>query len=181
MCNSDEQKGSELEWDNMRAHEYKCKVLIMWCWGWETKYEVKRWDLKSQWDSDMRVEVLLDFLECTGEYIYNVKFLNEKLTTDKFYCLSKGPETHMKIQHQKLPYLAHNACSAIVWPWQYLWIARLMSDQSDAASLFWYTNMPVSLAIVLLNCKTSAVLHSTKFGFAMSARHQPKAKIIGNC
>jgi len=68
----------------------------MWCWGWETKYEVKRWDLKSQWDSDMRVEVLLDFLECTGEYIYNVKFLNEKLTTDKFYCLSKGPETHMK-------------------------------------------------------------------------------------
>jgi len=90
--------------------------------------EVQGWDLRPQRDSDMRGEVLLYFLVCTGEYIYNVKLKNEKLTTDKFCHLSKGPETHMKIQHPKLPYLACNTCSAIAWPSQYLWIARLWSD-----------------------------------------------------
>jgi hypothetical protein len=42
-----------------------------------------------------------------------VKILNEKLTSDKFYRSHKGPETRMKVQPPKLPYPAHNTCSAI--------------------------------------------------------------------
>jgi len=55
-----------------------------------------------------------------------------------------------------------------------------MLGRSDM--LMWprYFDMPVSSATVLPNRKTSAVLHGTKLGFAMSAGHWPKAKIIGN-
>ena len=43
-----------------------------------------------------------------------------------------------------------------------------------------YSDILVSSATVLLNHKTLAVLCGTKLGFAMSARHQPKAKMIRN-
>jgi hypothetical protein len=44
-----------------REQEHECEVLITWCWGQETKYEVERRDLRLQRDSDMRGEVLLIF------------------------------------------------------------------------------------------------------------------------
>ena len=143
--------------------------------------EVQGWDPRPQWDSDTRGEVLLFFLVCTGEYIYNVKILNEKLTTDKFYFLSKGPETCMKIQHPKLPYLAHNTCSAITGTPQYLQVARLMLGQSDM--LTW----PHYFDILICQCPQQLfywtiklLLCGTKLGFTMSMRCWPKANIIGN-
>jgi hypothetical protein len=37
----------------------------------------------------------------------------KSMTTDKFYCLCKGPGTRMKVQPSKLPYPAYITCSAI--------------------------------------------------------------------
>ena len=101
----------EKAWESESAGEWSLKNMLL-----RLRDEVQGWDLRLQQDSDMKGEVLLYFLVCTGEYIYNVKFKNEKLTTGKFYRLSKGPETCMKIQLLKLLYPTHNACSAIAWP-----------------------------------------------------------------
>ena len=134
-----------------------------------------------QWDSETRGEVLPVFLVCTGEYIYNVKFLNEKLTTNKFYCSHKGPEMCTKVQHPKLLYPAHNTCSAVMWPLWYVWSARPTQCQSNPAD----TSSQLLCANVLM-ChiqivKLPGVLCSTELGIAMCMRCQPKAKIIRNC
>jgi len=49
----------------------------------------------------------------------------------------------MKVQPSKLPYLAHNACSAIAWPSWYLWIAGPMSGWSDMLMWPHYFDIPI--------------------------------------
>jgi hypothetical protein len=58
-----------------RERERECEVLITWCRGWETKYEVERQDLRSQRDSKTRSEVLLIFCYVQGSIyiVWNFK------------------------------------------------------------------------------------------------------------
>ena len=87
ICNSNKQKASECERGNaitsmrtrLREHksentrarmstrgrelERECEVLKTQCWGRETKYEGERQDLRSQWDSDMRGELILCYVQ----------------------------------------------------------------------------------------------------------------------
>ena len=60
-------------WEQER--ECKCEVLITHCRGREMKYEVERRDLRSQWDSDTRGEVLLVFWYVQGSIyiVWNFK------------------------------------------------------------------------------------------------------------
>jgi len=78
------------------------------------------------------------FLYVQGSIYIMWKLKNEKLTTDKFYRLSKGPEACMKVQPPKLPYLAHNTCLATAWPLQYFRIAKPMSGWSDMLTWLCY-------------------------------------------
>ena len=130
----------ESAWESESVGE---RSLIMWYWVQETKYKVKIWATTRFWDEGWSSTF---FLVCTGEYIYNVKFFNEKLTTSKFFCLHKGPEMHMKVQHPKLPYLAHNTCSVVMWPPWYVWstgLTQCWSVPTDASLRPLCTDVPM--------------------------------------
>ena len=58
-CESEDENARVRARTREREQERECKVLITRCQGRETKYEVKRRDLRSQRDSDTRGEVLL--------------------------------------------------------------------------------------------------------------------------
>jgi len=103
-----------------------------------------------------------------------IYILYEKLTSDKFYRLHEGPETCMKIQHPKLPYPAHNACSAIAW--LNCQANAGPKQNADVASCF---DVPVR-SNCIMKCKTSGVLRSAELGVVVHAGHPLKAKIIGN-
>ena len=69
--------------------EHECEVLITQSWGRETKYEVKRCDLRSQRDSDMRGEVLLIFWYVQGSIYIVWKFKTKSWQSINFTTCAK--------------------------------------------------------------------------------------------
>ena len=117
ICDSDKQKASKCEcgntissarmrlWErecedegeNARARartwewerECECDVFIMQCWGQEMKYKVERWDLRLQWDSDTRGEVLLIFWYVQGSIYIVWKFKMKSWQSINFTACAK--------------------------------------------------------------------------------------------
>jgi hypothetical protein len=174
MCDSDKWKVSECEWDNMitrvrtqvqgwvhkgksenmrararvweREWEHECNVLITRCQRGEKKYEVKRQDLRLQWDSDMRGEVLLVFWYVQGSiYImWNFKMKSWQPINCTACAKDRGLAWKSNLQNY------HIWIITPVWllhdPSQYLWITGLMLSQSGMLTwphyfdilTFWY-------------------------------------------
>jgi len=140
MCNSDERKAREHKSENARA-----RVRTRSLKKGEAESKRRSTRLRSEAATGFWYEgwsSTLFFLYIQGSIYIMWKFYNETLTTDKFYHLSKGLETCMKVQPPKLPYLAHNTCLATTWPPRYLWIAGLMLGRSDMLTWPRYFDIP---------------------------------------
>jgi hypothetical protein len=150
----------------------------MWCWGRETKYEGERRDLRSQWDSDMRGEVLLIFWYVQGSIYIVWNFKMKSWQSINFTACAKDRglawKSNLQNYHIRLitpVQLSHDLCDISKSP-----------GQSWAEVVSWrgLTILIYQHAGVLGNCKTSAVSRGAQSGFAMLTRRQPKVKIIGN-
>jgi hypothetical protein len=177
MCNSNEQKASECEQDIeiMRARAR----ASTWVWSLNNaKLRVR----DKVWDSDMRGEVLLVFWYVQGSIYIIWNFEMKSWQPINFTACVKDRRLTWKYNLQNyhirliMPVqLSHDLCNIFESPGQ-SW-AKAVCWHSLAILIYQHSGV---LSNCLLNHKTSRVMCSTKSGFAMSVRCQPKIKIIGN-